>query len=61
MIKRIALFLLTNIAVLAVLSIVLRLLGIDRVLDEQGQGLDIGALLAFSAVVGFTGSFISLA
>jgi len=61
MLKRIALFLLTNIAVLAVLSIVLRLLGIDKVLDEQEVGLNLGALLAFSAVVGFTGSFISLA
>lgn len=59
--KRIFLFLATNLAILVVLSIVLRLLGIDRILDAQGQDLDLGALLAFAAVVGFTGSFISLA
>jgi heat shock protein HtpX len=58
--KRIALFLLTNIAVLAVLFIVMRLLGIDGYLDETGTGLDLQALLIFSAVIGFTGSFISL-
>ncbi len=56
--KRILLFLGTNIAVLVVLSITLRLLGIDGFLTAQG--LDVGALLVFSAVVGFTGSIISL-
>lgn len=59
--KRIFLFLATNIAILVVLSVVLRLLGIDRILDAQGTNLDMNALLAFSAVVGFTGSLISLA
>jgi len=59
--KRIILFLATNIAVLVVLSIVLRLLGVDSILDEQGTGLDLTALLIFSAVVGFAGSLISLA
>lgn len=59
--KRILLFVATNVAILVVLSIVLNLLGIDRILDEQGTGLDLGALLAFAAVVGFTGSLISLA
>ncbi len=59
--KRIFLFLVTNIAILVVLSVVLRLLGIDRILDAQGTSLDMGALLAFAAVVGFTGSLISLA
>jgi heat shock protein HtpX len=59
--KRIFLFLATNIAILVVLSIVLNLLGIDRVLDEQGVDLDYGNLLAFAAVFGFGGSFISLA
>jgi len=59
--KRIALFLATNIAILLVLSITLRLLGVDRILDEQGTGLDLNALLVFSAVIGFGGSFISLA
>jgi heat shock protein HtpX len=59
--KRIFLFLVTNIAILVVLSVVLRLLGIDRILNEQGTDLDLNALLAFAAVVGFTGSLISLA
>ncbi|MGD9000055.1 MAG: protease HtpX [Granulosicoccaceae bacterium] len=58
--KRIVLFLLTNIAIIAVLSITLRLLGVDSILDEQQVGLDINALLVFSAVLGFGGSFISL-
>ncbi|MDH5536698.1 MAG: zinc metalloprotease HtpX, partial [Betaproteobacteria bacterium] len=56
--KRILLFLGTNIAVLVVLSVVLRLLGIDSLLAEQGTQLDLQALLIFSAIVGFSGSFI---
>jgi len=56
--KRIFLFLLTNIAVLAVLSISARILGIDRFLT--GNGLNMTSLLAFSALIGFGGSFISL-
>lgn len=56
--KRIFLFLMTNIAVLVVLSIVLSLLGVDRFLS--GSGLNLPMLLVFSAVVGFTGSIISL-
>ncbi|MAY56517.1 MAG: protease HtpX [Gammaproteobacteria bacterium] len=59
--KRIALFLLTNLAIVLVLSIVLRLLGVERILDESGSDLDLNALLIFSAVIGFGGSFISLA
>jgi len=59
--KRIALFLATNIAILLVLSITLRILGVDRILDQQGVNLDLGALLIFSAVFGMGGSFISLA
>lgn len=59
--KRILLFLGTNIAVLVVLSIVLQLLGIDSLLAERGTQLDLQALLIFSAVVGFSGSLISLA
>ena len=61
MFKRIVLFLATNLAVLLVLSIVLRLLGVDRILDESGSGLNYEALLIMSAVIGFGGSFISLA
>ena len=56
--KRIFLFVLTNIAVLVVISIVVRVLGLDRALD--GNGINLGALLVFSAVVGFTGAIISL-
>lgn len=56
--KRIFLFLLTNIAVLVVISIVVRVLGLDRAL--AANGLDVGGLLVFSAVVGFTGAIISL-
>lgn len=59
--KRIALFLITNMAILLVLSIVLRVLGVDRILDEQGSGLNMNALLISSAVIGFGGAFISLA
>ena len=59
--KRILLFLATNIAILVVLSVVLRLLGVDSLLDEQGVDLDYRALLVFSAVFGMGGSFISLA
>jgi len=59
--KRIFLFLATNIAILLVLSVTLRLLGVDRILDESGTGLNLSALLVFAAVIGFGGSFISLA
>lgn len=59
--KRVFLFLATNIAVLVVLSIVLRLIGFEGILDEQGVDLDLGALLVFAAIIGFGGSFISLA
>ena len=57
--KRIVLFLATNLAVVLVLSIVLRLLGLDRAATMQ-TGMSYGSLLAFSAVVGFTGAIISL-
>jgi len=59
--KRIGLFLLTNLAILVVLSVVLSLLGIDSLLAENGVDLNLQALLIFSAVVGMAGSFISLA
>lgn len=59
--KRVVLFLATNIAIIFVLSITLRILGVERILDEQGVGLDINNLLVFAAVFGFGGSFISLA
>jgi len=56
--KRIVLFVLTNVAVLAVLTIVLRVFGLDRIAAQEGFA--VGPLLAFSAVVGFTGAIISL-
>jgi len=59
--KRVFLFLLTNIAVIVILSIVLRLLGVDRILDESGVNLNYRNLLVFALVFGFGGSFISLA
>ncbi len=59
--KRIFLFLATNLAILVVLSITLRLLGVESLLDEQGVGLDYKSLLIFAAVFGMGGSFISLA
>jgi heat shock protein HtpX len=59
--KRVALFLMTNLAIIVVLSITLRILGVERILDEQGVGLDLNSLLIFAAVFGFGGSFISLA
>jgi len=61
MLKRAALFIATNLAVIFVLSIVLRLLGVDRILDESGSGINYEALLVLSLVIGFGGSFISLA
>jgi heat shock protein HtpX len=57
--KRIFLFLLTNIAVLAVISITLRILGVDRWMDASGA-IDFNALLVLSAVIGFSGSIVSL-
>ncbi len=59
--KRIFLFLMTNLAIIVVLGIVLRLLGVERILDAQGVGLDYGSLLTFALVFGMGGSFISLA
>lgn len=57
--KRIVLFLATNFAILIVLSISARILGVDRFLTANG--LDLTLLLGFAALIGFGGSFISLA
>jgi heat shock protein HtpX len=57
--KRIVLFLATNLAVVLVLSVVLRLFGLDNVMASQA-GVSYGGLLVFSAVIGFTGAIISL-
>lgn len=57
--KRIFLFIVTNLAVMVVLSIVLKLFGLDRAMYSQ-SGMSYGGLLVFSMVVGFAGSIISL-
>jgi heat shock protein HtpX len=56
--KRIALFVITNLAIVVMLGVVINVLGVDRFLTAQG--LNVGMLLAFSAVIGFGGAFISL-
>ena len=56
--KRIALFVMTNLAIIVVLGVVTSLLGVNRFLTAQG--LDLTMLLAFAAVIGFTGSIFSL-
>lgn len=59
--KRVLLFLATNLAIMLVLSVTLRLLGVEQILDEQGSGLNINSLLVFALVFGMGGSFLSLA
>jgi heat shock protein HtpX len=57
--KRIVLFLATNLAIVLVLSLTMRILGVEPYLTAQG--LNLGSLLIFAAVMGFGGSLISLA
>ena len=57
--KRIFLFLLTNLAIILVLSVSMRLLGVEPYLTSNG--LNLSSLLIFASVMGFGGSFISLA
>lgn len=57
---RIALFLLTNLAVLVLASLTLSLLGVPGLLQSNGVDLNLTGLLIFCAVFGFTGSFVSL-
>jgi heat shock protein HtpX len=57
---RIALFLGTNLAILVLISITFRLLGIEGLLQANNVDLDLNALLVYSAVIGFSGAFISL-
>lgn len=58
--KRIFLFLATNIAIMVAISILFSVLGLGHALDRQGINLNLNALLAMSAVIGMTGSIISL-
>lgn len=59
--RRVALFVATNIGVLLVLTVSLQLLGVERFLAQQGAGLNLTGLLIFAALFGSGGSFISLA
>ena len=59
MFKRVGLFVITNLAIVLILSLVLNLLGVGPMLDEQG--LNMTSLVIFAAVFGFGGSLISLA
>ena len=56
--KRVALFVLTNLAIVIMLGVVTSVLGVNRFLTAQG--LNLGMLLAFAAVIGFGGAFLSL-
>lgn len=58
--KRVFLFLATNIAILVVASITMNLLGVGSMLDESGTQLNLQALLIFCFIFGMAGSFISL-
>lgn len=57
---RIFLFLATNIAIMVVISVIFSLFGLAGTLDAQGINLDLNALLVMSAIIGMTGSVISL-
>ena len=57
---RIVLFLLTNLAVIAVASITLSLLGVDSYFQQNGTDLNLQSLLIFCLVFGMAGSFVSL-
>src|SRR5690554_1040139 len=56
--KRVMLFLLTNLAIMLVLGITVSVLGVGRFITQQG--LDLGSLFAFAAIFGMGGAFISL-
>ena len=59
--KRIFLFLVTNIAIMLVITVIINIFGLGQILDEQGADINLTSLLMLSAVVGMTGSIISLA
>ncbi|MDC1418200.1 protease HtpX [Candidatus Thioglobus sp.] len=61
MMQRIFLFLLTNIAIMVILSVTLRVLGVESLLAQNGSDLNLNALVIFSGIFGFGGAFISLA
>ena len=57
---RIALFLGTNFAIILLISVTFRILGVEGLLMQNGVDLDLNVLLVYSAVIGFSGSLISL-
>ncbi|MFQ3219503.1 MAG: heat shock protein HtpX, partial [Paraglaciecola sp.] len=57
---RILLFLGTNIAILALISLIFSLFGFQGLLAQNGVDLDLQALLVYATVIGFSGAFISL-
>ncbi len=57
---RLGLFLITNLAIVLLISLTFRLLRLEGLLQQNGIALDINALIIYSAVIGFAGSFISL-
>jgi len=59
--KRTLLFIITNLAIILVLSISMRVLGVGQMLDDSNVGLNLNGLLVFAAIFGFGGAFISLA
>ena len=59
--KRVFFFILTNLAIIFILSITLNILGVNSLLAENGSDLNVNNLLVFSAIFGFGGAFISLA
>ncbi len=58
--KRIFLFLVTNIAIMVILSITLRILGVDSLLAQNGSDLNINALVIFSGVFGLVAPLFHL-
>ena len=56
--KRIVLLIVTNLAVVLLLSVVASVLGIDRMMTQNG--IDFTSLILFSALLGFGGAFVSL-
>lgn len=57
---RLFLFFATNIAVMALISLIFNLIGFQGLMQANGVDLDLNALLVYSAVIGFSGSFMSL-
>ena len=57
---RILLFLATNVAIMVAITIIFNILGLKSTLDAQGVNLNLDALLVMSAIIGMTGSIISL-